>query len=738
MRRSRLLLFISIAATFLAACQSKPRPVTTTSSGPTTTAPVAAPQPEPLPATIDEARALLANGHADEYERALKALTVSHDPATRRGAVALLGIYDYDQKRFDDALPLLTEAVSLYPEVAPFLRLRIAEIERGKGNLTAAIAATNAVMQETPASAAATIAKLRLPALYSEAGGTTSTDTAYAAAQSIAIDELTEPDFVDLATRLAKAGRHDLANAIRLRLLMQFPQGRFTEQTYGFLEQAAEAPLASLSFDESLAIATKLANNDRYDQALTMLTRIAQRFPQQSDASLYRTIRMRALFNSRRYTDLLDETSRIKLTDPSQLLTRARAAWRVGRGDEFLGTLDRIEREFPSSKEAIETKVLRAKYYTTDEVDYGRSLANLQKAIDAGSYGNEGENLWNLGWTYTLAQRYDEALATFAKYEKQFPDGDYLSNSLFWWGKIAARLGRTSERDAKFNQLLVQYPYSYFSYRARELMGVDPAAPATVDGGAIFPNLDAQLAAITEPRLSSVHELAWLGLMRDATREMKSVAAAYPDNLGVQFMLADLYVQGGEPFKANGVLQRRFRTFVRHGGSGIPRRFWEILFPLNYWPTIEAEAARRQVDPYLLASIIRQESGFEPTTVSNAGAVGIMQIMPAEAASIAGAAGLTVPTRQQLFDPQVNIAIGAAEYAQKLALMKGNPTLAVAAYNAGEAAVNRWTASTPIDDIDVFIESIPYAETRLYVKTVTRNRFEYRRIYGQSDAAPTR
>jgi soluble lytic murein transglycosylase len=115
--------------------------------------------------------------------------------------------------------------------------------------------------------------------------------------------------------------------------------------------------------------------------------------------------------------------------------------------------------------------------------------------------------------------------------------------------------------------------------------------------------------------------------------------------------------------------------------------------------------------------------------VSNADAVGIMQIMPAEAAKIATAAGLPAPTREQLFDPKVNIAIGVAEYTQKLAAVHGNPMLAIAAYNAGEDAVGKWIAQTPVDDEDLFVESIPFAETRLYVKTVSRNRYEYRRIY---------
>jgi soluble lytic murein transglycosylase len=113
-----------------------------------------------------------------------------------------------------------------------------------------------------------------------------------------------------------------------------------------------------------------------------------------------------------------------------------------------------------------------------------------------------------------------------------------------------------------------------------------------------------------------------------------------------------------------------------------------------------------------------------------------MQIMPAEAQSIAARGGISdTVTRETLFDPETNIAVGAAEFAQKLEIMGGNPIRAIAAYNAGEEAVGRWIAQTPGDDIDLFVESIPYAETRLYVKTVTRNRSEYRRIYEASSNA---
>jgi len=724
----RLLGILGLIA-FAACTQSTPTAAPLPPAPAPVPAPVAVVEPVKLP-TLDEVRSLKTNNQLDRYEAGLKTLTQSPDAQTKGRALTLLALYYVEQKRTAEALPLLGQAANAAPLVAPWLRLRALDIEGADKRWADALLTTIRIIHDTPASSAATIARLRLPALYAAAGDASNTDDAMKSANLVAIDALTEEDFVWLAKSLAKAGRMDLANPLRMRLLTEFTQGRFTEDTYDHVSQYTPSPLDALSFDDELAIAQKLGRNDRYGRAFDLLERIAARFPKESAASsAFRAVRLRALFNSRRYSDLLSETDRVKLNDPALIMTRARAAWRAGQPKLFLAGLGQVEKQYPSSSEAIEAKILRAKYYVTDEVKYDLAIADLEAAIAKGAFGNEGENLWTLGWTYLLAGRADDALKTFARYAKQFPDGDYLSNSLFWTAKIDARRGDVAGRDAALHELERLYPYSYFSYRARAIIGEPMLAPNEIADGNIFPDVDAQLAAANEPRLDAVRELAWLGLYREATREMKSIAAANPANLGMQFMLADLYVQGGEPFSANNVLQRKFRQFVRHGGTGIPHRFWEILFPLNYWETIKSESEQRQIDPYLIASIIRQETGFEPTTVSNADAIGIMQIMPAEAASIATQAGLTPPTREQLFDPKVNIAIGVAEFSQKLATEHGNTMLAIAAYNAGEDAVGKWIAQTPLDDEDLFVESIPFAETRLYVKTVSRNRFEYRRIY---------
>jgi soluble lytic murein transglycosylase len=714
-RMRALVAFFILNSSLFILVSCSPRSVPAPPPPPPAPAPVAVAAPEPQPATIDEARSLLANHKPEAYERGLKALAMSSDAKVARRALAMLGLYQLDQKRWDEAVATLAQAADAYAEVAPFLRLRIVDAEVQRGDVQSAIKVAQQIIATAGDTSAATIARLRLPALYAQAGDAASTDAAYRQISTVAIDELSEGELVKLATALAKAGRNDLATVIRMRLVNEYPGGRYTEQLFDQL------PLDTLSFDETTALASKLARADHYDEALKLLDRASKRFPEATKSAMYRTVRVKALFNSRHYSELMSETAGQKL-EPSLALLRARAAWRAGAPQEFLAGLAQIETSAPDSREAAEAKLLRAKYYTTDEVDYGKAVDNLQDAIDAGLAGGEGENLWTLGWTYVLWGHDDDALRVFDRYLREYPDGDYRTNALFWSGKIYAKRGDNAARDAKWSQLVAEYPYSYYAYRVRQ-------APTPVGGGQAgapvlhaFPDL-----TIAEPRVDVVNELASIDLLRDATREMKLIAAAHPDSPGIAFALADLYVRAGEPFKANGILQRKFREFVRHGGANVPQRFWEILFPLSYWETIQAKAAKRNVDPYLLASIIRQESGFEPSTVSNAGAVGLMQIMPAEASRIAG----QEITRQALFDPQTNIMVGAAEYAQKLAAMHGNQVLAIAAYNAGEEAVSRWLEKTPIADEDVFIESIPYAETRLYVKTVTRNRFEYQRVYGR-------
>jgi soluble lytic murein transglycosylase len=152
-------------------------------------------------------------------------------------------------------------------------------------------------------------------------------------------------------------------------------------------------------------------------------------------------------------------------------------------------------------------------------------------------------------------------------------------------------------------------------------------------------------------------------------------------------------------------------------------------YPLAYWELIQQKAQERGLDPYLVLALIRQESLFDARARSPAAALGLMQLIPPTAARVAKQLGLPTPSQDMLFQPEVNIALGTQYLKDLLQRYSNNWFKALAAYNAGEAAVDRWEKEIVTDDIEEFVERIPYVETRGYVKLVLRNHRIYKRLY---------
>jgi soluble lytic murein transglycosylase len=162
--------------------------------------------------------------------------------------------------------------------------------------------------------------------------------------------------------------------------------------------------------------------------------------------------------------------------------------------------------------------------------------------------------------------------------------------------------------------------------------------------------------------------------------------------------------------------------------ESIPLAYWRILFPEPWWDTIEAESAKNNLDPYLVASLIRQESEFDPSAISHANAYGLMQLLPSVGKKMAHEEGITSFQTFQLLDPDMNIRLGTRYLRQMLDHFGGVQEYALAAYNAGDNRVADWEAAGPYSGIDEFVESIPFTETRDYVPAILRNEETYRAI----------
>jgi soluble lytic murein transglycosylase len=173
--------------------------------------------------------------------------------------------------------------------------------------------------------------------------------------------------------------------------------------------------------------------------------------------------------------------------------------------------------------------------------------------------------------------------------------------------------------------------------------------------------------------------------------------------------------------------------------KSIPLAYWRILFPEDHWATIKAESAKNGLDPYFVASLIRQESEFNPSAISHANAYGLMQLLPSVGKQMAREEGLGSIDTRQLLDPDLNIKLGTRYLREIMERFGRVPEYALAAYNAGENRVTDWRGAGPYNGVDEFVESIPFSETRDYVQAILRNQEIYRSIdaYAQKQQAAT-
>jgi soluble lytic murein transglycosylase len=161
----------------------------------------------------------------------------------------------------------------------------------------------------------------------------------------------------------------------------------------------------------------------------------------------------------------------------------------------------------------------------------------------------------------------------------------------------------------------------------------------------------------------------------------------------------------------------------------VPHIYWQLLFPRPYWDELVANAQKNGLDPFLVASLIRQESEFNPGAVSRANAYGLMQLLPSVGKAEARKAGVKGFSTSSLLNPSINLQLGTMDLRTSLDRYNGQVEYALASYNAGDTPVHNWIAINDYKDIPEWVESIPYTETREYVQAIMRNREMYRAIY---------
>ncbi|HXE57043.1 MAG TPA: transglycosylase SLT domain-containing protein, partial [Gemmatimonadales bacterium] len=299
---------------------------------------------------------------------------------------------------------------------------------------------------------------------------------------------------------------------------------------------------------------------------------------------------------------------------------------------------------------------------------------------------------------------------------QRYPRSDEALAAAYWSGRAWHAAGDTARARARWESVAETAPLSYYAAASARRLGRPPWAPAPAEDR--FPEVPA-----VEEGMARVRLLDSLGLDAESALEREALFTGADEDLDRLLATARAFREYGEVSRA---VQLGWRALA--AGAAPDARVYRLIYPIWHLDGILAEAGEAGLDPALVAALIRQESRFTPWATSRAGARGLMQLMPEVGRALAGRLEFPVWDEALLYVPDVSVELGTRQLAT-LARRYGEPERYLAAYNAGGSRVDRWVERAGTSDPELFVERIPYRETRDYVRVITRQRELYRALY---------
>jgi soluble lytic murein transglycosylase len=423
---------------------------------------------------------------------------------------------------------------------------------------------------------------------------------------------------------------------------------------------------------------------------------------------LYRKIMAKlgyCLFRQKKYRDAAGIYRKINET-----YWEIRSLYRAGQTESVKA---RIEKLF-ASKDSRMATVLIAIAADKRRSKHIKESIKFYERIAKRFPGRKEDALWGIGWTYFISRQYSKAADVFSGLSRKYRDPQYR----YWYARSLEQAGEKGQKE-----------YRKLLHDEREFYGILSYARNRDTVKETEPGEYRAVKAIRDkketPALLSINErveaLFDLGLSREALLELEQISKK-PDSM------ADI-IYTCSKFQTLGAYEQVVRLAARVPYNEKVHRF---VYPLAFDESITKLSRKYRIDPHLVLSVIREESRFDRDARSPAGALGLMQLMPYTAQRLDRILHVGIKGTHDILDVNNNLHLGIY-YLSQLVREFGSYPPAVAAYNAGEKAVRKWKKLGNYPSSDVFIEDIPYSETKKYVKRVLTTYFQYKRLFPTED-----
>jgi soluble lytic murein transglycosylase len=482
---------------------------------------------------------------------------------------------------------------------------------------------------------------------------------------------------------------------------------------------AAGTIVAAYTPQELFKRGTTLCDLRKFDQALKTFQGIAPVEPKSEFAQRLALKISQTLCRARRYTEAEKALRALLAAEPRREIGREARYWlakcldKSGRDEEAFAAYQALSSSDPKADQADDAGldaafVRRFQKRPTEAVTVLKELLASHPATPL-----KERIYWEIGWNAYLAGDH----ASCRNYlPKLFEAENYRERALYWYGRSLQLTGEGTGAQESFARLAKDFPNGFYNLHLRKELptGSEPAPALKQPLTDLLPVPDG---------FERIKALISLGLLDEAGKELAVTKKRNSGKTKTLASLARLYLEAGD---YNGALA----VFRQEAPSRITQESltaWGILYPLAFRDAVSKYAASVNLPESLVYAVMRAESAFSPTALSPVGARGLMQLMPATAGLMTGEGKGFDANR--LTDPDVNVSLGTRHLRDLLNIYQGDTIAAIAAYNAGVHNVDRWRKTFAGLRPDEFVESIPYGETRDYVKKVLATAALYRTLY---------
>ena len=502
---------------------------------------------------------------------------------------------------------------------------------------------------------------------------------------------------------------------------------------------AAAPEAAVFSPRERLHRAEKLAEGREYQAALDELALLPAALP--ADLAVERDFAIgMAKYNMRRdyagAAALLQKVATQLAGEKAAFAAfhGARALSRIERNDEAIAGYRQVVARYPTSKWAAEAQ-FRSGWLEVNRSRFREALPGLEATLARYPHSPFADDAaWYLALAHHLLGEPAEALRALEHYESlSRNNNDAAMRVRYWRARFAAQAGQADEAQRSLRECVHRAPLGYYGLLAAARLR-ESGEKVTIDWPVWSPAAPADKAkSAHDPVLERARELLAAGLDVEAGDELGRAEASVLQHLGKSQGLAVLL----EEYPRMRAFHRALQLAESHGASalvsaatGPARLFWQAAYPRAFRDMVEPLASTAGAPDLFVYAIMRKESSFLPHALSPSDARGLLQLIPATGQEVAKHLGVPLFT-DELFDPEVNVRVGAAYLGELLKRFGGQIALAAGAYNAGSHAMMRWCDQWGSRPLDEFVELVTYDQAREYIKRVLAVYAHYLWLYGQ-------